>query len=92
MPLTGQEIRALRQRLGWSLAEMARQMGCTTELVTRWETGSALPEPESLYHLQHLRIYAENICEKIMQDPVVEILIESEGLAQLTRRDLFRDY
>jgi transcriptional regulator with XRE-family HTH domain len=91
MQLTGNDIRHLRQRLGWSLAEMARQMGCTTELVTRWESGSSLPESDSLNHLRYLHGYVENNCEMIRGCPVAETHMEAQRLSQCTNRDLLKD-
>lgn len=91
MQLTGQEIRTLRQRLGWTVAEMARRMGCTTDLITQWEKGVQLPEPESMNQLKYLRDHAESNSERILQDPAVEIRMETGRLSQLTHRDLLKD-
>ena len=43
-PLTGQEIRFLRKRLGRKSSEFAKLVGVTTEQVSRWENGHNSPE------------------------------------------------
>lgn len=91
MQLTGQDIRTLRQRLGWSMAEMARQMGCTTVLIAQWESGSSLPEPEAMNHLKYLRDNVDSSAERTRGYPVAETRIESGRLSQLTHRDLLKD-
>jgi ribosome-binding protein aMBF1 (putative translation factor) len=42
---TGQAMREARRRLGWTQLNLARQVGCTESLVTKIETGRAMPEP-----------------------------------------------
>jgi transcriptional regulator with XRE-family HTH domain len=91
MILSNQDIRVLRQRLGWSLAEMARRMGCNTELVQNWEAGALTPDADALNQLRYLQNYAESYSEKIAQKPQVEKEMEERRMAQLTHRDLLKD-
>jgi transcriptional regulator with XRE-family HTH domain len=91
MSFTNHDIRSLRQRLGWSLAEMARQMGCNTELILKWEVGTSLPDPDALNQLRYLRNYLESYSEQISQKPILEREIESRRVGQLTHRDLLKD-
>ncbi|MBX3021549.1 MAG: helix-turn-helix domain-containing protein [Bdellovibrionales bacterium] len=91
MSLNAQDIRTLRQRLGWSVAEMARRMGCSTDLVTKWESGALVPEPESLNQLRYLRDHADGNSERTLQKPVAEVRMEAGRLSQLTHRDLLKD-
>ena len=37
--MTGKEVRAIRQRLGLTQAELADKVGVTRNTVTRWEIG-----------------------------------------------------
>lgn len=90
MSMSGKEIRILRQRLGWSLAEMARQMGGSVELVNSWETNAAQPDSESLNQLKYLKDYVDLNSDYISNTPAVEIEIAERGLAQLTYRDLLK--
>lgn len=91
MALSGSDIRQLRQRLGWSLAEMARQMGCTTAIVQSWENSEQQPDHETLNQLRHLRNHVEAHAEHIAQTPRVETELEMRRLAQITHRDLLKD-
>lgn len=91
MSFSGSDIRTLRQRLGWSLAEMARRMGCKSDLIQKWEANSVRPDSEALNQLRYLRGYAETNSELISQKPQCEKEIEERRMAQLTHRDLLKD-
>jgi transcriptional regulator with XRE-family HTH domain len=91
MSFNNQDIRSLRQRLGWSVAEMARRMGCSSELIGRWETGASQPDSEALNQLRYLRNLVEASSEHIQQNPLVEKEMESRRVVQLTHRDLLKD-
>ena len=89
--ITNTDIRTLRQRLGWSLAEMARQMGCTTGLIQSWENGDVVPDADALNQLRYLRDHVENKSHLMQQVPLAEKEMETRGVAQLTHRDLLDD-
>lgn len=91
MSFTGPDIRQLRQRLGWSLAEMARQMGCGTELLKKWEAGSMAPDADAMNQLRYLRNHVEVYNDEIQQKPVAEREMDARNVAQLTHRDLLKD-
>ena len=91
MSFSGSDIRTLRQRLGWSLAEMARRMGCGTDLITQWETQAAVPDADALNQLRYLRNHAESHSDLIAQKPICEKEMEERRMAQLTHRDLLKD-
>ena len=42
----GQAMRKARRHLGWTQLDLARRVGCTESLVTKIETGRAMPERE----------------------------------------------
>lgn len=91
MSLSANEIRTLRQRLGWSCAELARQLGCKSEQVQAWESGAVTPDPDSLNQLQYLAQRADANCDQIQQKPLAEKEIEARRVEQLTHRDLIKD-
>lgn len=91
MSFKNQDIRNLRQRLGWSVAEMARQMGCNSALIQKWEEGSAAPDSEALNQLRSLRNHVENYNERIAEKPILDTEVKSRRVAQLTHRDLLKD-
>ncbi len=90
MSFSGPNIRTLRQRLGWSLAEMARQMGCSTDLISKWECGSLHPDSDALNQLTYLQNYVEVYSEQIAQKPLAELEMETRRVAQLTHRDMLK--
>ncbi len=91
MSFEGKDIRNLRQRIGWSVAEMARQMGCDKDLIERWEAGAMKPDSDALNQLRYLRNHIESYNDKIAQKPLAEKEMESRRIAQLTHRDLLKD-
>lgn len=91
MDFSQDKIRTLRQRLGWSLAEMARQMGCSTDLIAAWESGSSQPDPEALNQLHYLNGHVESNSVQIHSQALAEEKMETDGMAQLTNRDLLND-
>lgn len=91
MGLNHTEIRTLRQRLGWSVAEMARQMGCAVAKIQSWEDGSERPGPDCLNQLRYLRDHVESKSHLVSQAPVAEREMETRKVAQLTHRDLLKD-
>jgi ribosome-binding protein aMBF1 (putative translation factor) len=42
----GQAMRGARRRLGMTQFDLARQVGCTESLITKIETGRAMPHTE----------------------------------------------
>ena len=91
MSFNGPDIRTLRQRLGWSVAEMARQLGCTTNLIQIWENGVEKPDFETLNQLRYLRNQVDTTSEHISQKPAVETEMEKRRVGQLPHRDLLKD-
>ena len=82
------DIRQLRQRLGWSVAEMARRMGCSVQIVTAWEAGQQSPDAEVLNQMEYLDGYGRSYSERISQTPMAEKIMHDDRLSQLTHRDL----
>lgn len=39
-------MREARRRLGWTQLELAQRVGCTESLITKIETGRAVPDQE----------------------------------------------
>lgn len=53
--MESQEIKQLRQRLGWSLADFGRYFGVTAQAVLKWERGTARPNDLALAAMIQLR-------------------------------------
>jgi len=54
MLLGPQEIRQLRQRLGMSTREFAKELGVSQAAVSRWEDGLRQPRPKLALKLKEL--------------------------------------
>ena len=91
MKFNGKDIRNLRQRLGWSMAEMARRMGCNSTLVGQWENETQTPDHDAVNQLCVLLNHLESSSEHVAQNPLLEKELQSRGVAQLTHRDLLKD-
>lgn len=91
MTFTCTDIRKLRQRLGWSMAEMGRRMGCDAAMITDWENGAQAPDQDALNQLHYLQNHVESYSETIQQKPQLEKELESRHMSQLTHRDLLKD-
>lgn len=70
---------------------MARQMGCSTNLIQVWENGGQVPDFEALNQLRYLRNQVEMTSEHISQKPHVENEMENRRVSQLTHRDLLKE-
>ncbi len=82
------QIRLIRQRLGWSLAEMARRMGCREELVRDWENGLCVPDEETHNQLAHLSSQAESQADHLKSSAALEGYLTENGLEQTHRDDV----
>lgn len=50
----GKRMASLRRRNELSQAELAEKLGVTSQAVSKWECGTALPDIELLLELSHL--------------------------------------
>jgi ribosome-binding protein aMBF1 (putative translation factor) len=85
--ISATDFKKLRQRLGWSVAEMARQMGCSVDIVVSWEAGTQAPDNEVINQMRYLQTYVESYNDKIAQLPMAEREMEAKALSQLTHQD-----
>jgi hypothetical protein len=74
------------------MAEMGRRMGCNVTLVAQWETDIACPDADSMNQLRFLQDHVDTTADFIAQKPLVEKEMDSRGVAQLTHRDLLKDF
>lgn len=63
---TGKRIGGLRRTLGYSQAQLAEILGVSTQAVSKWETGSSLPDIEILLNLSWIAKVSIN---EILGDP-----------------------
>ena len=89
--LNPQDLKTIRQRLGWSMAEMARRMGGDVALITAWETGEQTPGADVINQFKFLMTHLDWTSTQIAQAPAAEVRMEEGGLSQVTHRDLLKD-
>lgn len=90
MKWNGEQVKQLRQRMGWCTANFARRLNCSQELVLKWESGEQQPESQYYPTLQLLHDSAETNAEQSRQRTLAERLLKEEGLDQITKKDIDR--
>lgn len=88
MDLSAKDMKKLRLRLGWSLAEMARQMGASVDIVSSWESGQQTPDSEVVNQMRYLLTYVDSYNDIIAQRPMSEREMEDRMLSQMTYREI----
>lgn len=62
--MEAEDIKQLRQRLGWSLADFGRYFGVTAQAVLKWERGTARPNDFALATMIQLRSRLDDTKDK----------------------------
>ncbi len=52
--LTSQDIRKIREEMGWSATALAAKLGVTENAVRRWECGNRHPRYDTMVQLNEL--------------------------------------
>lgn len=68
----GKRIARYRKQQMWSQAELAEKLGVTSQAVSKWETGAALPDIDLLLELSHL--YGVSINELLEDRDIIKTL------------------
>lgn len=68
----GKRIASYRKQQAWSQAELAEKLGVTSQAVSKWETGAALPDIDLLLELSHL--YGVSINELLEDRDILKTL------------------
>lgn len=70
----GKRISVLRRKMGFSQTDLAEKLGVTSQVVSKWECGNAVPDIDMLLELSHL--YKVTINE-MLED--VDLIYELTG-------------
>ena len=84
MAWTGEKIKDLRRRMGWSSSDLARRLNVESDLVIEWEMGGSTPVEEMLQNLELISFHADSTAEEVAQSPLAEILMEESHTEQIT--------
>lgn len=82
------EFREIRLRLGWSLSEMARRMGCHQTLILKWESNHEIPDQEVVRQYMSLQSFVDEQAERTRQMPLAESLLKDEQLSQCSQEEV----
>ncbi|MCB0414093.1 MAG: helix-turn-helix transcriptional regulator [Bdellovibrionales bacterium] len=85
---SGAKIKELRLSLGWSVAELARRLSCSTDLICEWERSDSQPDQEMKVQLNSLQMIVEKNRELVSKRVQAEFLMVQEGLDQVHHDDL----
>lgn len=84
MSWSDKELRQLRLRLGWSLSEMARRLGCHQQQMIDMESGRVELDPEVINQCHYLNSFLEEQCQAVQKRPLAEILLKERRLEQIS--------
>ena len=88
MMWNGEQIREVRLRLGWTVAEMSRRLGCSEVQVKALEANQVFPDAEVSSALQHLAHHVENNSEQLKRSAQSEEKLKGLGVDQVHVDDL----
>jgi transcriptional regulator with XRE-family HTH domain len=89
---TSAEIKNLRLRLGWSIAEFSRRMGVMPDMVEKWEVGSGQATPDDVLQLERLAFHVEGYSEQTSRNAKCEVLMNSQSLEQVHESDVAKNF
>lgn len=80
---TKESIKSLRQRLGWSQAELSRRLQCASSEIDQWETGKSTPSTKLSSELLLLSKQAEACSHEVRTAPIAENICDQKALGQI---------
>lgn len=83
-----EQIKELRWRLGWSQAELARQLGCRQQTISEWETEQYTPQNAYSKLLEILANRADSQSHRIRQLPLADTVMKKDGLQQISLNEV----
>jgi DNA-binding transcriptional regulator YiaG len=84
-------IRSLRLRLGWSQADLARRLSCTSADVELWEHGEMMPNPRVANELILISKQADACSHEVHSCPIAESVCDRKALGQIGLSDVKED-
>lgn len=76
-------IRSLRLRLGWTQADLARRLQCSSTEINEWEQGSTLVDGHVKGKLEIIFRQAETCCDEVQNIPRAEVELSKNFLEQI---------
>ena len=85
---SGERIRKLRRRLGWSAADFSRRLGCSLEALDALEIGRTQVDMDTVQQLEVLNFHLDSYNEVLSRSPQADQALESTGHDQIHKKDL----
>ena len=85
---SGERIRHLRRRLGWSAAELSRRLGCSVEKLESFESGAEKLDVDTVQQLEVLSFHLDSYNELLARSPQADQALDSTGKDQIHKKDL----
>ena len=85
---SGERIRHLRRRLGWSTAELSRRLGCSIETLESYESGHVKLDDDVIQQLEVLSFHLDSYNEMLARSPEADQVLDSTGKDQIHKKDL----
>lgn len=85
---TAIEIKNLRQRLGWSKAQMSQRLSCELEVIHNLEAGSLAADTRVQNQMNELLNWVEKNSSDMIHQAVADRDLHHKNLTQLHRDDL----
>lgn len=76
-------IRSLRLRLGWTQADLARRLQCSSYEINEWENGSTVVDGHFRGKLEIIFRQAETCCDEVQNTPRAEVELSKNFLEQI---------
>jgi transcriptional regulator with XRE-family HTH domain len=84
IPVEPKDIAWLRNQLGWTQAELARELGTDAVTVSRWERGVSAPRPAARKRLSRLLVTAGPRSQiDFVEDPTTRVRKIESALRQM---------
>lgn len=88
---TKEDIKNLRLRLGWSQSDLARNIGCPTDLISALEKGNVEAQGVLSSELEIIERHADQISDALHIQPIVENQMEEAHLEQVDTNFLMNE-
>ena len=85
---SGERIRQLIRRLGWSAADFSRRLGCSMEALDALESGRTRLDMDTVQQLEVLNFHLESYNEVLSRSPKADQALDSSGKDQIHKKDL----
>lgn len=80
---TKESIRHLRLRLGWTQSDLARNVGCSIQIIEDLEKGHLIPEAALASELEIIEKHADELSDEVHNLPLTENKMEESHLDQI---------